>query len=175
MVNMNLQNFGDEQLTLRANRLSFMNVGTSAAPSYKRMTKFTSLSKSKNPAEYSRKYVDMTTESSDVVGYAEAVAFTFDLHTNNSIHTKLAGIADEEKTGADALVEIVTVDIFGTAPYVARKRTYSAIPDKEDDGTDALQYSGNFKAVSEIEVGTAATSDGWQTITYTAPTTPTAG
>ena len=44
--------------------------------------------------------------------------------------------------------------------------------DSEGDGTDALIYSGTFKAVSEIEKGYATTSDKWKTVTFTAGNIP---
>ena len=50
---------------------------------------------------------------------------------------------------------------------VARKRTYSIIPDTTGDGTDALIYSGNFRAAGDIVMGTATSKDGWQTATFT--------
>lgn len=158
MKKMNLQRFTDdttERLVLRADRVSFMNTATSGTPSYKRMTGFTTMSKSKNPSEYSRKYVDQATENSDVTGYAEAVEYQFDMHTNNAVHTRLASISDDELTGSDALVQIVTVDMSSKeAAKPATMRTYSVIPDKSDDGTDALTYGGNFKAASTITKGT---------------------
>ena len=42
------------------------------------------------------------------------------------------------------------------------------IPDTEGDGTDALIYKGSFKAAGEITKGTATTTDGWKTCTFTA-------
>ena len=51
-----------------------------------------------------------------------------------------------------------------TAP--ARLRTYSVIPDSSGDSTDALTYSGDLKAASEIVKGTATTTDGWKTCTF---------
>lgn len=139
-------------------------------PSYARMTKFTSIKGSKNPKEYNRQYVDMDVESSDVVGYAPAIEYSYDRHTETPVHEKLSKIADEELLGTDTYVDIVTVDVFakntkGQAP--ARKRTYSVVADSDGDGTDALVYSGNFKAVSEIEIGYATTEDDWGTIIFT--------
>ena len=46
--------------------------------------------------------------------------------------------------------------------------TWSVIPDTEGDGTDALIYKGSFKAAGEITKGTATTTDGWKTCTFTA-------
>ena len=47
-----------EQLVKRSRKVAFMNVSTTAIANFLRMTKFTEISKSKNPTEYSRTYVD---------------------------------------------------------------------------------------------------------------------
>ena len=64
------------------------------------------------------------------------------------------------------------VDLFeqktSETTCTARKRTWSVIPDTEGDGTDALIYKGSFKAAGEITKGTATTTDGWKTCTFTA-------
>lgn len=162
-----------EKLLARADRLSFMNVGAANAENYKRMTGFTSLTNGKNAKEYTRQYVDMNTESSDVVGYATAVEYSFDRHAGNPIHEKIAEITDDEKIGTDTYVEIVTVDLFTEGDKkVARKRTFSVVPDTDGDGTDALIYGGSFKAVSEIEKGYCTSADGWKTCTYEAGMIP---
>lgn len=163
-----------QKIVKRSERLSFMDT-TGDGASFARMTKFTSLKGSKNSKEYSRQYVDMDVESSDVVGYAPAIEYSFDRHTDTPVHEKIAEITDDELLGTDTYVDIVTVDKFavdskGNAP--ARKRTYSVVADSEGDGTDALIYSGNFKAVSEITEGYATTADEWQTITFTAGSMP---
>ena len=44
-----------EKLVKRSDKIAFMNVGTSEAPDYQRMRKFTEISTSKNPVEYSRR------------------------------------------------------------------------------------------------------------------------
>ena len=156
----------------RHQRVAFMNVSTGeAAASYQRMTNFTQMTNSKNPKEYSRQYVDRESEDTDVVGYAPSIGYSFDRHTNTPVHERIAAIHDGELVGADALVDIVIVDLFSGEKdvHVARKRTYSVIPDADGDGTDALVYSGTFKSKSEIEEGTASVSDDGKTLTYTAP------
>lgn len=163
------------KLVKRADRLSFMDVGDKSSPKLERMTKFTTLTGGKNPKEYSRQYVDMSTESSDVVGYAPAVEYSFDRHTNTPVHEKIATVTDDELLGADTHVDIVTVDVFtedNSGRAIARKRTYSIVPDTEGDGTDALIYSGSFKAVSEIEKGYATSEDGWKSAVYTPGSIP---
>lgn len=149
----------------RHKRLSFMKVGET----YQRMTKFTQLSTSKSAIEYSRHYVDMSTESTDVVGYSTAIGYSFDRHTDTPVHERLAKISDDELMGTEARVEIVTVDLFdgdSDSGYAARHREYSVVPDADGDGTDALIYSGNFRSVSEIKMGTATSNDGFETITF---------
>ena len=164
------------KLVGRHKRLSFMET---EAEKYTRMTGFTSLSESKESKEYSRQYVDEESERTDVVGYATGVDYEFDRHTATDVHDKISTIADDEIVGTDAQVKIVTADLFKstdstTAP--ARLRTYSVIPDSSGDGTDALIYSGTFKAAGEITHGTATTADNWKTCTFVAtaetPETP---
>lgn len=77
---------------------------------------------------------------------------------------------DDEIVGTDAQVSIVVVDLFdqktSETTCTARKRLWSVIPDTEGDGTDALIYKGSFKAAGEIVKGTATTTDGWKTCTF---------
>lgn len=159
-----------QKLVGRHKRLSFMKTSDGK---YERMTKFTSLGDSKDAKEYSRQYVDEESETSDVVGYASGVSYEFDRHTGNAVHDKIAQITDDEVTGPDARVEIVTVDLFKPSSEAdaktceARLRTYSVIPDGSGDGTDSLAYSGTFKSAGPITKGTATTADDWQTVTFT--------
>ena len=140
----------------RHQRLAFMDTDTTgSAPKYERMTNFTNMTNSKNPKEYSRHYVDKETDDNDVVGYSPATEYSFDRHTNTPVHEKIAKIHDGELTGSDALVDILSVDLFDgneAEGYVARKRTYAVVPDADGDGTDALIYTGSFKSKSDVEV-----------------------
>ena len=89
-----------QKIVKRSERLSFMDT-TGDGASFARMTKFTSLKGSKNPKEYSRQYVDMDVESSDVVGYAPAIEYSFDRHTDTPVHERIAEITDDELLGTD--------------------------------------------------------------------------
>ena len=157
------------KLVGRHKRLAFMETETDT---FARMTGFTSLGDSKEAKEYSRQYVDEQTERTDVVGYATGIGYELDRHTNTPVHDKIAAITDDEIVGTDAQVKILSVDLFAegatgtTAP--ARLRTYSVIPDSSGDSTDALTYSGTFKAASEIVKGAATTTDKWKTCTFAA-------
>lgn len=159
-----------EQLVKRSRKVAFMNVSTTAIANFLRMTKFTEISKSKNPTEYSRTYVDEDGEVTDVTGYSEEISYNFDLHVGNLVHQKIVDITDNEKTGADALVQILQVDF--TKPvgdgYEARLRTYSVVPDAEGDSTDAYTYSGAFRKNSNMTIGVATMNADNTVATFTA-------
>lgn len=136
---------------------SYMNTGTSATPVWSLIGEgFTALSENKNPKTYARKYIHERTERTDVIGYAPSVPFTADVHTVDPVITKIQEIYNNEKVGADAQVDILTVrewDPVATKGFSAIKRTYSTVCDKEGDGTDALVISGTFHAVGELTKG----------------------
>lgn len=146
-----------EKLVKRSGKVAFMNVSTTAIANFLRMTKFTEISKSKNPTEYSRTYVDEDGEITDVTGYSEEIAYAFDQYTGNLVHERLVKITDDELTGDEALVDILIVDFSkpSGAGYEARLRTYSTVPDTEGDSTDAYTYSGTFRKNSKMTKGIA--------------------
>ena len=160
-----------EKLVKRSGKVAFMDVGTSGASKYQRMKKFTEMSQSKNATEYSRTYVDEDGEVTDVTGYSPEISYAFDQYTGNAVHEKLVDITDNEKTGADALVNILIVDFSKRAStgsgYEARLRTYSVIPDTEGDSTDAYTYSGTFRKNGGFKVGTAVLSENDTVGTFT--------
>lgn len=167
----------EQKLVGRHKRLAFMKVEAGEESTYGRLTGFTAMSEAKEAKEYSRQYVDEAAERTDVVAYATGIEYSFDRFTNNPAHEVIARITDDEIVGTDAQVEVVTVDIFdqdeqGNCP--ARKRIYSIVPDTTGDGTDALIYSGTFKAASEIVKGYCKTTDSWQTCTFTEGDRPSA-
>ena len=171
-------------LVLRANRKMFYGVPADSGDTvtYTRMQGFTTLSESKNPIEYSRKYVDELFETTDVTGMSSSYDFTFDLLTPNAVLDDIADIIDGEKLGSDAVREFISVDFHreseeGTGTYKATRRKYSIIGDTIGDGTDALTYSGTLRVQTEIEEGTATiatpasgTHDNVETITFVSDT-----
>ena len=137
---------------------------------FHRMTNFTQAVTTKNPKEYTRQYVDEESQRVDVVGYASSTAYAFDLDPDNPVHQDLVAITDQEKIGPEAVRELVLADLTGDlssgeAPAV--RRSCSVLPDEEGDGFEAYCYTGSFKANGEKVFGTAQSSDGWQTLTFT--------
>lgn len=159
------------ELVMRSQFASYMKTATGSGSdpdTYTLMGEgFTSLKESKNPKEYSRQYVNESTERTDVVGYATQIEYSLDTYTENAAIEKIKDITDNEKVGTDAQVEIVNVNLWNDTgsssahAYEAFKRNYAVIPDAKGDGVEALVYSGSFKAVGDITKGT------WDGTTFT--------
>lgn len=133
---------------------------------------FTDLSNTKNPSEYSRRYVDETSDRVSISGYAPSTSYAFDRYKGNTVLDDIIAIHEGEKVGGDASRTIIQVDLTtvqeGTGGAItarAIKRDYSVIPDSDGGSNDALTYSGNFRAAGAPEEITVSTSDNWQTIT----------
>lgn len=143
-------------LVKRSDKLSFIE--TSPAGTYARMKGFTSLAGALNPKEYTRQYVDMPGEDTDVVGYSPSVEFALDQMKADASQAPVIAILDGEKTGDAAKVNIVTVDLSTTAPHTAVKRQYVVVGGSHGDGAEAYTYGGTLKAVQGTRVEGTATS-----------------
>ena len=158
-----------EKLVKRSGKVAFMDISTTQIPNFLRMRKFTQISKSKNPTEYSRTYVDEDGEVTDVTGYSEEIAYAFDLYSGNLVHEKIVKITDDELTGDEALVNILIVDFSKPSGdgYEARLRTYTTVPDTEGDATEAYTYSGTFRKNSKMVKGIAKLNSDNTVATFT--------
>lgn len=157
----------------RSEIVAFMGIGSGEALTYTRMKGFTEMSVSKNPKEYSRKYVDEDSERTDVTGYSHSMSYKLDYDPESAVHTKLKEIADRELTGSAAVVSIIVVDLSkpatdGGSDFKAIKRDFAVVPSGEADDADTYTISGDFKASGEKVFGTASTTDEWQTATFAA-------
>lgn len=158
-----------DKIAKRSDRVAFFGVEQDGETSYKRMRGFTELSIKKNPVEYSRRYVDEVTERNDVVGYSPAISYSFDVFSEDAVHKEMVKITDNEAVGADAVRNIVLVDIASKdtgGKCSAVKRSWSVIPDSEGDDNDAYTYSGTLKANGDIVKGTATSTDDWATCEF---------
>ncbi len=73
--------------------LAFYHVSSEVdTEKYVRMQKFTQLSESKNPIEYSRQYVDQPFQDTDVVSYSPSISYAFDRHTNLPVQQDIIDI-----------------------------------------------------------------------------------
>lgn len=158
-----------EKLVKRSGKVAFMDISTTQIPNFLRMRKFTEISKSKNPTEYSRTYVDEDGEVTDVTGYSEEISYAFDLYSGNLVHEKIVKITDDELTGDEALVKILIVDFSKPSGdgYEARLRTYTTVPDTEGDATEAYTYGGTFRKNSKMSKGIATLNSDNTVATFT--------
>ena len=149
----------NETLVMRADRKMFMGVGSGSNEIY-RMRGFSSLSESKNPTEYTRKYVDEPFETTDITGVSSSYDFTFDMMTPNPVLDDLSSIIDDEMIGTDAVRTFYCVDFHKPVDggYECVKRDFSVIGSAVGDGTDALTYSGTLRVKSARVVGVATIS-----------------
>lgn len=152
----------DRKLVKRSDKVSFLGCVSDGSETFNRMRGFTTLSGSKNPTEYSRRYVDEEFETTDVTGYSPSLDFGFDQYVGDVVHEEMVEILDNEKLGTEARRNIVTVDFSqpeGEGAYKAVKREYAIIGDAEGDSMDAYTYSGTFRATGKRVVGTATVDE----------------
>ncbi len=167
-------------LVKRSDKVAFLGVPDSAGDgvTYTRMTGFTEFSRSSNPKEYSRQYVDEDFEQTDVVGFSPSFSYAFDRYTESAVHKDLVSITDNELIGSGAVRSIVIVDLSDestSASCPAILREFSVIPDAEGSEMEAYTYSGTFKVKGEKVFGTATTEDGWETCEFTSEQQETEG
>ena len=155
-----------DKISKRSDKVAFFGLSGSDSE-FIRMRGFTEFSVSKNPVEYSRRYIDEKTERNDVVAYAPSISYSFDRFSDNDVHKELVEIADKEMVGVDAVRYIVIVNVSdeGTEKS-AVLREWTVIPDSEGDDSDTYTYSGSLKANGEIVLGTATSDDDWQSCTF---------
>ncbi|MFQ8704849.1 MAG: hypothetical protein ACLR9T_02205 [Thomasclavelia sp.] len=158
---------GEQTLVTRNKKVAFYKVGEK----FIRMTGFTAMSKSANPKEYARQYVDETGEITDVTGYSPSIEYTFDQYTNNEVHKDIIEITEDEKTGSAAVREIVIVDM--TSPvgennneFEARKRLFAIIPGTDGDNADTYSYTGTLKSKSSSIKGIATLDAEGASVTF---------
>lgn len=136
---------------------------------YHRMCGFTKMDTSKNPVEYSRRYIDESFEQTDVVAFSPSIAFSFDRYNGNPVHDDIVSISDNELLGTEAVRSIVVADLstLSDGACSAIKRDFSIIVDTEGDSTDAYTLSGSFNTKGEKVFGKAVLSSDGQTLEFT--------
>ena len=157
------------KLVTRDKKVAYFGCVNGENTIYNRMRHFTSMSKSSNPNEYSRKYVDEAGENTDVTGYSPSISYGFDLYTNDAVHEEIITITDGELVGDDAVRTILLVDFTkqGTSEksFKAIKRDYAVVPDSDGDDENTYTYSGNFKSKSDKTEVEVTSADNWATCT----------
>jgi len=138
---------------------------------YHRMCGFTKMDTSKNPVEYSRRYIDESFEQTDVVAFSPSISFAFDRYSGNPVHEDIVQLADNEIMGTDAVRSIVIADIStknDNGECSAIMRDFSVMVENEGYSSDAYTLSGTMSTKGEKVFGKAVLSDDAQTLTFAA-------
>jgi len=138
---------------------------------YHRMCGFTKMDTSKNPVEYSRRYIDESFEQTDVVAFSPSISFAFDRYSGNPVHEDIVQLADNEIMGTDAVRSIVIADIStknDNGECSAIMRDFSVMVENEGNSNDAYTLSGTMSTKGEKVFGKAVLSDDAQTLTFAA-------
>ncbi len=118
---------------------------------------FTSLKESKNPQEYTRKYVNNKSETTDVTGFSPSIDYALDVYSESPVISVFVKICDDELIGTDAQVTITNVNrwqVDDAGKCTAYQRKYAVIPSDKGDGTSALNYNGTMKSAGDVVKGT---------------------
>ena len=155
-----------DKVSKRSDKIAFFGL-TNNPSEYDRMRGFTEFTVNKNPVEYTRKYIDEQDERNDIVSYAPSINYSFDKFSGDIVHTELVSIADNEKVGADAVRQIVIVDLSGNGDLKnATLREWTVVPDSEGKDVDTYTYSGTLKANGKLITGKAISENGWKSCAF---------
>lgn len=116
---------------------------------------FTSMTESPSAQTKERKYINEKSSRKNITSYAPSFAFETLLMFNNPAVKKIYDIYTHRKTGSDAIVEMITVDKFGTATnnaYPARKGNYAVEVSSCDDDDDMI-IKGNLNGQGDETFG----------------------
>lgn len=141
----------------------YLNTGTASAEEYSLMgTGFTSLSESPSAKVDKTAYIHNKSASGSIVGYENVFPFNSDLISDDAAVMALYNIGRDQKTGADAELDYVRVDLYKEAvssAYPARKfRVAVEITEISGESIETVKVSGNLHQVGDFIEGTFNTT-----------------
>ncbi|WP_133964665.1 hypothetical protein [Eubacterium limosum] len=135
----------------------YMDVGENGTEEYALMgVGFNSLDESPNAQVDKKAYIHEKVSSSKVKGYEGQFPYKADLVKDERVVMKVYEIARNQKTGIDAEVNYVRVELFKpttgqSGVFAARKfRTAVEVSDITGEGANPLEMSGNLNQVGEF-------------------------
>lgn len=138
----------------------YLNCGTTEVPDFRLMgTGFTSLNESPNAQTNTKKYVNEKSSTTSITQYQTEFAYDADLIASEEAITTLYEIGRNHKTGSDAVLEYVRVELWdpatenSTNEFKARK-FFVANSVSDISGDDDMQVSGTLHAQGDPVDGT---------------------
>ena len=145
-------------LVLRCQWEAYMDCGVAGTPDLKLIGEgFTSFPEAKNPKEYSRKYVNHKTESSDVIGYSPSIEYSCDCISDDPVVQEIIKIHEGEFLGNETHRDIISVNRWEKGPTykLTKDTTLSAGKTYYERTGTAPNYT--YTAVTEPDVAEIAT------------------
>ena len=148
------------KVTQRHEFADYLNCGDSTTPDWQLMgTGFTSLNESPNAQTNTKKYVNEKSSTTSITQYQTEFPYNADLIASEVAIITLYNIARDHKTGSDAVLEYIRVELWdpategSTSEFKARK--FSVANSVSDiDGEDDIQISGTLHAQGDPVDGT---------------------
>ena len=144
---------------MRYNIADYLNIGTDSEEYAQMGTGFNSLNESPNAQVDTKAYINDKSTSSTTTGYQGQFPFEADMIKDERALMKLYEIGRNQKTGADAEVDYVRVELF--EPVASKDNTFKArkfrcsveISDISGEGAQPLVLSGNLNQVGDMVDG----------------------
>ena len=137
----------------------YLNTGTSSEEAYSLMgTGFLTLDENPTAKMDSTAYINNKSASGTVTGYQTTFPFDTQFVSDEAAVKKLYDIARNQKTGTDAEVDYIRVDLYDTAApegsYPARKfRVSVEVTGITGAGTEIMKVAGNLHQVGDFVEG----------------------
>lgn len=136
----------------------YLNTGTAESPEWALMgVGFNTLDENPNAQTESKTYINQRTQTSQIKSYNTQFPFDTDLVKEEAAVMKLYEIGRDHKTGSDAEVEYIRVELFnGTeGEYPARKFTVAVeVSGISGEGGGVVKATGNLNTVGDFVEGT---------------------
>lgn len=149
----------------------YLNTGTTETPAWALMgVGFNTLDENPNAQTDSKTYVNQKSQTSSIKSYQTQFPFDTDLIASETAVMALYAIGRDQKTGVDAELEYIRVDLFKPESgventYEARKFTVAvAVTGIAGAGGETVKVTGTLFGVGDAVQGTFNTS----TKTFTA-------
>lgn len=141
----------------------YLNTGTAAEAAYSLMgTGFLTLDENPAAKMDTTAYINNKSASGTVTGYETTFPFDTQFITDEAAVAKLYEIARGQKTGTEAELDYIRVDLYETAvsgAYPARKfRVAVEVTGITGAGTEIVKVAGNLHQVGDFTEGTFNTS-----------------
>ncbi|WP_304508918.1 hypothetical protein [Anaerotignum sp.] len=158
--------------TVMRNQIAdYLNTGTAETPAWSLMgVGFNTLDENPNAQQDSKTYINQVSQTTHIKSYQTQFPFDTDLIASEDAVMALYTIGKNQKTGADAELEYIRVDLFAPHPtlentYEARKFTVAAsVTGITGAGGETVKVTGTLYGVGDAIQGTFDTS----TKTFTA-------